>query len=90
MNNISRSCLLAEHVTDTHLQPLLDELAGTPKPVDIKALVNKYIDWFINFCISSRQIINDWRLMQEADPEIMQYFTAHSKIQLSAFTKKGF
>ncbi|MCL2425811.1 MAG: TetR/AcrR family transcriptional regulator [Oscillospiraceae bacterium] len=74
----------SEHLIDTHVQPFLEELANISKPIDIRAFVNKYIDWFINFCINSKQIINDWALMQEADPEIMQFFITHNKMLLSS------
>ena len=74
-----------EYFLDIHLQPLFDELSNTPKPIDVEVFVNKCIDWFINFCINSKQVVNDWVLMQEADPEIMRYFFAYEDKLLSSF-----
>jgi len=76
---------VSEHILDTQLQPLLDEIANTPKPVDIPAFLDRCIDWHISFCINSKQVIHDWEMMQEAEPEIMQFFTAYNERIISSF-----
>ena len=75
----------SELIINTHLQPLLDELVNTSKPVDIKAFLNRCIDWFISFCINSKPVINDWEIMQKSDPEVMQFLTAHNEVMISSF-----
>lgn len=76
-----------EYFLDSHLQPLLDELTNTPKPIDIKASVNKCIDLFISLYSNSKQTINELGMMQETDPEIMQHFAAYEDMLLSSFVK---
>jgi len=76
---------VSEYILDTQLQPLLDEIANTPKPVDIQAFLDRCIDWHISFCVNSKQVINDWEMMQEAEPEIMQFFTGYNKRVISSF-----
>jgi len=76
---------VSEHVLDTQLKPLLDEMEGTPKPVNIQTFLDRCIDWHIDFCANSKQVINDWEMMQEAEPEIMQFFTDYNKRIISSF-----
>ena len=76
---------VSEYVLDTQLKPLLDEMAVTPKPVDIQRFLDRCIDWHIDFCVGSKQVINDWEMMQEAEPEIMQFFTDYNKRIISSF-----
>jgi len=75
----------SEHIINIHLKPLLDELANTPKPVDIKSFLNRCIDRFISFCLNSYSVIKDWEIMQETDPEIMNFFNAHNEVMISSF-----
>ena len=76
---------VSEHILDTQLQPLLDEIANTPKPVDVQTFLNRCIDWHISFCVNTKQVINDWEMMQEAEPEIMQFFTSYNERTISSF-----
>jgi len=76
-----------EYFLDTHLQPLLEDLANTPKPIDIRQFVDKCIEIFKNLYINSKQTINELGTMQETDPEIMQYFATYEDMLLSAFVK---
>jgi len=76
-----------EYFLNTHLQPLLEDLANTPKPIDIRQFVDKCIEFFKNLYINSKQTINELGTMQETDPEIMQYFATYEDMLLSAFVK---
>ena len=76
---------VSEHILDTQLRPLLDEIANTPKPVDIQTFLNRCLDWHISFCVNSKQVINDWEMMQEAETEIMQFFTDYNRRVISSF-----
>ena len=76
-----------EHFLNTHLQPLLDDLVNTPKPIDIKQFVDKCIEMFRNLYTNSKQTINELGTMQETDPEIMQHFAAYEDMLLSVFVK---
>ena len=76
-----------ENFLNTHLQPLLDDLASTPKPININHFVDKCIEMFRNLYLNSKQTINELGTMQETDPEIMQYFAAYEDLLLSVFVK---
>lgn len=73
-----------EYFLDSYLRPLLDELENLPKPVDAQVLIDKCIDLFINLYVNSKQTINELGIMQESNPEIMQYFAAYEDMILTA------
>lgn len=73
-----------EYFLDSYLRPLLDELKNLPKPVDVQVLIDKCIDLFINLYVNSKQTINELGIMQESNPEIMQYFAAYEDMILTA------
>jgi AcrR family transcriptional regulator len=58
----------------THVQPFINDLSNTPKPLDVNVFVNKWLDWFISLCVSHKQIMRDWELAVITDSEIVQYF----------------
>lgn len=76
-----------EYFLNTHLQPLVDDLAKTPKPIVIKQFVDKCIDMFINLYVTSKKQINELGMMQDSDPDILQYFAAYEDIILSSLVK---
>ena len=76
-----------ENFLNTHLQPLLDDLANTPKPINVNHFVDKCIEIFKNLYVGSKLTINELGTMQETDPEIMQYFATYEDMLLSAFVK---
>lgn len=76
-----------EHFLNEHMQPLLEDLANTPKPIDIRQFIDKCIEMFRNFYVNSKQPINELGATQEMNPEIMQYFAAYEDMLLSAFVK---
>lgn len=76
-----------ESFLNVHLQPLIDDLANTPKPIDIRQFIDKCIEIFRNLYVNSKQIINELSTMQETDPEIMQHFAHYEDMLLSAFVK---
>lgn len=76
-----------ENFLNVHLQPLVDDLANTPKPIDIRQFVDKCIEIFRNLYVNSKQTINELGTMQETDPEIMQHFANYEDMLLSAFVK---
>jgi len=76
-----------EHFLNEHMQPLLEDLANTPKPIDIRQFIDKCIEMFRNFYVNSKRPINELGSTQETNPEIMQYFAAYEDMLLSAFVK---
>jgi AcrR family transcriptional regulator len=76
-----------ENFLNNYLQPLVDDLANTPKPIDIRQFVDKCIEIFRNLYVNSKQTIKELGTMQETDPEIMQHFANYEDIILSAFVK---
>lgn len=72
---------------NTHLEPLLEELAKIPQPADVRVFVTKCIEVLENLYISSKNIIYELGTMQEADPEIMQFFAEYEDTLLSSFVK---
>lgn len=76
-----------ESFLDSHLRPLLAELALLQKPVDIRLFIDKCIDLFIDLYINSKHTINELGLMQESNPEIMQYFATYEDLILSSFVE---
>lgn len=76
-----------EYFLDSHLRPLLDELKSLSKPVNTQMLIDKCIDMFINLYVNSKQTVNELGLMQESNPEIMQYFAAYEDMILEALVE---
>lgn len=76
-----------ENFLNIHLQPLVDDLANMPKPIDIRQFVDKCIEIFRNLYVNSKKTINELGAMQETDPEIMQHFACYEDMLLSAFVK---
>ena len=76
-----------EYFLDSYLRPLLEELENLPKPVEPKVLLDKCIDLFIKLYVSSKKTVNELGLMQDSDPEIMQYFAAYEDMILSSLVK---
>lgn len=76
-----------EYFLDSHLRPLLDELANLSKPVNTQVLIDKCIDMFINLYVNSKQTVNELGIMQESNPEIMKYFAAYEDVILEALVK---
>lgn len=76
-----------EYFLDNYLKPLLDEVENLPKPVNIKVLIDKCIDLFINLYANSKQTVNELRLTQDSNLEILQYFAAYEDMILSALAK---
>ena len=66
---------------------MLEDLANTPKPIDIRQFIDKCIGMFRNFYVSSKQIVNELGITQETNPEIMQHFAAYEDMLLSAFVQ---
>ncbi len=73
-----------EYFLDSHLRPLLVELENLPKPIDTKVLIDKCMDLFINLYVNSKKTVNELGIMQESNPEIMQYFAAYEDMILEA------
>ncbi|MBP7175030.1 MAG: TetR/AcrR family transcriptional regulator [Thermoclostridium sp.] len=76
-----------EYFLDSYHRPLLDELNNLPKPVDTKVLIDKCIDLLIDLYANSRKTVHDLGLMQESEPEIMQYFAAYEDKVFSSLVK---
>ena len=76
-----------EDFLNTHYQPLVKELADTPQPIDVKALIDKCIDLYINLYGSSKEAVSELGKMQEIDPEIMQHFAVYEDMLLSSIVK---
>ena len=76
-----------ENFLNEHMQPLIEDLANTPKPIDVRKFVEKCIEMFKNFYANAKQPINELGATQEANPEIMQHFAAYEDMLLSAFVK---
>lgn len=76
-----------ESFLESHIRPLLAELAQLQKPVDIKIFICKCIDLFIELYVNSKHTIHELGLMQESDPEIMQYFATYEDMILSSFVE---
>lgn len=76
-----------ETFLNLHLQPLVEDLANTPKPIDIRQFVDKCIEIFRNLYVNSKQTIKELGTMQETDPEILDHFASYEDMLLSAFVK---
>ncbi len=76
-----------EDYLNTHYQPLADELANTPKPIDIKAFIDKCIDLYIKLYITSQKTVAELGKMQEIDPEIMNHFAVYEDMLYSSIVR---
>lgn len=76
-----------EHFLNRYLSPLLEELERLPKPVDVRLLLDKCMDLFIDLYIHSKQAVNELGRMQESNPAIMQHFAAYEDMILSALVR---
>ena len=76
-----------ENFLNEHMQPLIEDLANTPKPIDVRRFIEKCIEMFKSFYTNAKQPIRELGSTQEANPEIMQHFAVYEDMLLSAFVK---
>lgn len=62
-------------------------MANTPKPLDIKAFIDKCIGLYIILYTHSKKAINELGRIQKIEPEIMSYFAVYEIMLFSSIVK---